>query len=692
MSVPVWFSNLAFWNAQVALLVLAAGLLVQLLRIRQPRVLLIFWRALLAISLLLPLLEPWRHPPGLAATSAGPDLVFVGAVPTYSPAPPHWHFPGVLFAEILGAVILLGIVARLTILAMGLLKLRHFRETSWPVPADAESAAADPAAALEQMRAVVRAHAEFRLSSRVPSPVTFGFARPVILLPERFLHLQPRFQCAIACHELLHVRRHDWAHHFAEEILRAIFWFHPAVAWLIARLRLAREQVVDLEVVRITEARKPYVQALLEFTSGRSRIAAIPAPPFLAERQFAERVALILKEARMSRKRLMVSLATIACSLTLAVVLAAWAFPLKGAPRLPQNAPRGGVVQGAAGGEVGGVPGGIVGGVGGGVIDGVTKNVVGGVVDGVQQGVPSGGNEPTVDRSTLWLATVKRDPMILRVRALGTLVRSDGSANLVARLNVPEVEAKDIEAGQNAAVSIGKGNVKGYVSSISMHVEEGNRSVDIALDSPLPEGTAPNARIEGTVDVGKIENALNVGRPALSKANSEMPLFKVVANGAEAERVNVKFGRASVTNIEVLSGLSEGDTIILSDMSQYDKFDRIRIQPPLAVENPSAGQQPSGVPQAGKNGYSSPTCIYCPTAQYPQEARDSKAQGSVELAALVTPDGRAQDITVIQPLPHGLTESAIATVKQWKFKPATGPDGNPATVKIRVDVAFHLYQ
>src|SRR6202041_3139918 len=127
------------------------------------------------------------------------------------------------------------------------------------------------------------------------SPVTFGFAAPVILLPERFPSMDARFQSAIACHELLHVRRNDWVHHLAEEILRTEFWFHPAFAWLIGRVRLAREQVVDLEVVRLTEARKPYLEALLEFTAGSSRTAAIPAPPFLVERQLAERAALMLK-------------------------------------------------------------------------------------------------------------------------------------------------------------------------------------------------------------------------------------------------------------------------------------------------------------------------------------------------------------------------------------------------------------
>jgi beta-lactamase regulating signal transducer with metallopeptidase domain len=574
MSVPLWFSNLAFWSAQVALLVLAAELLVQLLRIRQPSALVCFWRTLLAVNLLLPLLEPWHRPQYLGL--AAPDLSLVRILQTYSPAPSSWHFPSFLVAQVLGLVILIGIVVRVALLVLGLLKLQQFRRASLPLPVDEDSAAA-----LERVRVLVGVRAEFRVSSSVVSPVTFGLAHPAILLPERFLHMQPQSQSAIACHELLHVRRHDWGQHVVEEILRAVLWFHPAVAWLIARIRLAREQVVDLDVVKITEARKPYLQALLEFTSGRSRIRAIPAPPFLVERQFAGRVALILKEVRMSRKRLIVSLAVIVSSLALAAVLAARAFPLKGAPLAPQNPPRTGVAQGMSGGVTGGVAEEFAG--------GVVPGVIGGVPGGVAQGVSGGvGNEPVVDSSTLWLATVKRDLMVLRVRGLGTLVRAGGSANLVARVSFPQVQAKDIKVDQNAEVTVAKVSVKGHVSSVSREVSDGVRTVDVALDSPLPKEAGVNSPIEGVIDIDNLENVLNVGRPARASANSQMALFKVAANGAEAERTNVQVGRASVTQIEVISGLNAGDTIILSDMSQWDKFDRIRIQPPIKSAHPTA--------------------------------------------------------------------------------------------------------
>ena len=323
MNMPLWFSNLTFWSAQVALLVLAAAFLPRLLQLRQPRVLLAYWRTLLAISLLLPIIQPWHRLPTVGTMGISPDITDVRVIPASSPAVTHWHLPSLqIIAPLVGVVILAGIAVRLAMLLLGLLKLRQFRQASSPI-----SLFADSAAVLEEMRARVNTSAEFRLSSDVDSPVTFGFAAPLILLPERFPSMDARFQTAIACHELLHVRRHDWAHHLAEEMIRAALWFHPAIAWLIARVRLAREQVVDLEVVRLTEARKPYLEALLEFTAGSSRTAAIPAPPFLVERQLAERVALMLKEVRMSRTRLIASLTATACCIALAIIVAVSTFP-----------------------------------------------------------------------------------------------------------------------------------------------------------------------------------------------------------------------------------------------------------------------------------------------------------------------------------------------------------------------------
>src|SRR5215469_286575 len=215
MDMPLWFSNLVFWSVQVALLVLAAGLLARVLQLRQPRVLLAFWRSLLAVTLLLPLLEPWHRPPTIAASLISAEF---DVPPSSAPVAAHWHLPSLqTLAPLFGILILAGTALRFAILAIGLLKLRRLRQTSRPIEAPAESAGV-----LQAMRVLLAAPAEFRLSSQVDSPVTFGFVSPIVLLPDRFPSLELRFQSAIACHELLHVRRRDWAHHLVEEAGRAL--------------------------------------------------------------------------------------------------------------------------------------------------------------------------------------------------------------------------------------------------------------------------------------------------------------------------------------------------------------------------------------------------------------------------------------------------------------------------------------
>ncbi len=547
MNMPLWFSNLTFWSAQVALLVLAAGFLPRLFQIHQPRVLIVYWRALLAIALVVTFLQPWHRAQSIAAFEIGTDTAGAGVIPASSHALARWHLPSLpVIAQIVGVVILAGIAARLAILVLGLLRLRQFRQASSPISALAESAVV-----LEDMRLLIDARAEFRISSDVDSPVTFGFAAPVILLPERFPLMDARFQAAIACHELLHVRRRDWLHHLSEEILRAAFWFHPAIAWLIARIRLTREQVVDLEVIKLTKARKTYMEALLEFTARRPLAAAIPAPPFLVERQLIERVALMLKEVRMSRTRLIASLAVISCCVALAVTLAARTFPLKGEPLLSQAAPTSGVT--------GGISGGVEGGVGGELAK--------------QQHV----DEPNVDRSTIWIDTVKRGPMVRQVRGLGTLIHAD-SGNLAARITLPEFMVKDMHPNQNAAIASKDDPwTKGHVHSVSREVVNGTVAVDITFDA-VPGWASEGREIDATIDIEKLDNILYVGRPVHVTANSTASLFKMPRDGNEAERVTAKFGRSSVNAIEVLDGLKEGDKIILSDMSSWDNFNRIQIK------------------------------------------------------------------------------------------------------------------
>jgi len=149
---------------------------------------------------------------------------------------------------------------------------------------------------------------------------------------------------------------------------------------------------------------------------------------------------------------------------------------------------------------------------------------------------------------------------------------------LKAALQIPETQARDIQIGQPATIDTHNGVIPGHVTRIDPSVVNGTRTVDVALDGPLPSGAVPQLSVDGTIDLERMVDVLYVGRPALGNENSTLSLFKVDPDGKGATRVPVKVGRASVNSIQVLEGLKEGDTVILSDMSRWDAVDRIRLE------------------------------------------------------------------------------------------------------------------
>jgi RND family efflux transporter MFP subunit len=149
---------------------------------------------------------------------------------------------------------------------------------------------------------------------------------------------------------------------------------------------------------------------------------------------------------------------------------------------------------------------------------------------------------------------------------------------LKAALQIPETQARDIQIGQPASVDTHNGIIPGHVSRIDPSVLNGTVTVDVALDGPLPPGARPDLSIDGTINLAQLKDVLQVGRPALSNENSTLSLFKIDPDGKGAVRVPVKVGRESVNEIQVLEGLKEGDTVILSDMSREDSVDRIRLE------------------------------------------------------------------------------------------------------------------
>jgi HlyD family secretion protein len=149
---------------------------------------------------------------------------------------------------------------------------------------------------------------------------------------------------------------------------------------------------------------------------------------------------------------------------------------------------------------------------------------------------------------------------------------------LKAEIKIAETQAKDVAPGQKASIDTRNGIVGGHVSRIDPSVVNGTVTVDVTIDDPLPLGARPDLSVDGTVEIENLKDVLYVGRPVHGQAESTIGIFKIVDDGAEAVRVSVKLGRSSVNTIEIVDGLKVGDKVILSDMSAWDNFDRIRLK------------------------------------------------------------------------------------------------------------------
>jgi len=157
------------------------------------------------------------------------------------------------------------------------------------------------------------------------------------------------------------------------------------------------------------------------------------------------------------------------------------------------------------------------------------------------------------------------------------LARVANPKRLKAELKIAETQAKDIQLGQSVSVDTRNGVIAGRVIRIDPSVQNGTRTVDASLEGELPKGAVPDLSVDGTIELEKLENILYVNRPVRAQEHATVGIFKVDADGAGAAQVQVKLGRGSVTTIEILEGLREGDVVILSDTSQWDSSPRIRL-------------------------------------------------------------------------------------------------------------------
>jgi TonB family protein len=311
-----WLQNLFSYSLQIAIVAAGGAVLLRLLRIGVPNIRVLCGQALIAACLFLPAIQPWLP---LKDRAASVQIVTGPLTIADSPhGPKSAPFP---MATVVLAVLGAGALVRMGMLCLGFWRIRRYRQTSMLTPG-----------AFKNLQRRMGVAAVFHISSDVPGPVTFGFFRPVIFMPENCMLNE-----SIACHELVHVRRRDWLFTVAEECILTVFWFHPAMWWLVAEIQLAREEAVDREVVSLLDKREQYLQSLLTLAAAKAGLDLVPASPFLRKRHLKRRVASLLKEVSMSKLRLSSSMAVFSGALVLAAWMGVRSFPLQAAPQEKQE-------------------------------------------------------------------------------------------------------------------------------------------------------------------------------------------------------------------------------------------------------------------------------------------------------------------------------------------------------------------
>jgi beta-lactamase regulating signal transducer with metallopeptidase domain len=353
------------------------------------------------------------------------------------------------------------------------------------------------------------------ISSIVDVPVVIGWFRPLVLVPAAALTgMPPEHIEALLAHELAHIRRHDYLVNVLQRVVEAVLFYHPAVWWVSSQIRRERELCCDDLAVAASGDVLSYARALANLELSR---------PAHAQSAVAANggslVTRIRRLAGQSQPAPHTAIGPVAAIVVTLIVLFA---------------------AGAA------------------------------VVRGAQT---SAGTVGVVARNSVWMDTVRRADMKLMVRGLGAI-----TTNTTADLRLPLSMLKDVKPGQN--VSIGfpgrTETATGTVAGINPGVKDGTIAVQIT--GALPPGVLQGAEVEGTIQVGDLKDVLRVGRPFQSQANGTGYLFRLEPNGEQAERVQVEYGRASVTEIEIRSGLVAGDKVILSDMAQFRQDDRVTLK------------------------------------------------------------------------------------------------------------------
>jgi TonB family protein len=679
MSAHLIWDNLVAYSMQIGLLVGLAAFVPALLRLKLPHAKLAYWHLLLAACLLLPAVRPWKQAVLTVSTPVSTNITDA------APAQPMPAAP--LPKTEIGLMILAaGMVVRLGWLVVAFWRLGRLRRHSVPLgPPTTWSVEADT-----------------RISEAISSPVTFGFLRPVVLLPGNFCELDGQIQDAILCHEILHVRRRDWLFTLAEELVRSVFWFHPAIWWLLGEIGLAREQEVDRQVVELTKSREGYVDALLAVAGAMPRLDLAPAPLFLRKRHLKQRIVSIMKEVSMSKTRLISALAAGLGILAVACWLVTGAFPLAAAPQNVTDFPgvtvdtggsilhrtavqypeaaRAKNIQGVVTVEA--------------MLDGTGNVVETRVLSGpnelrraAQQAVlqwhfamdnssntrqvkinfqiPEGQTPPSRVMVSPVQPPVESDPAKIaaaqdKIRALRSQI-----ADQVAQLQA----AQDPEARKQAAARLSE--MQASVNTLQRNIGP-NLIVGKRIGRLTVAGVSDQVREDllSHLPVRVGDTMASDSMTRLTAAVHEYDEHMTVSsgyNGATDEVAITIFASAGVTTAGAIGGI-------------------IASTPSVAPNSSGKPQVPGRITIGGNVQQSK--LVSQPAPVYPPLAKQARIQGVVQLQAIINKDGTMQNLAVITGHPL-LIPAALDAVKNWVYQP-TLLNGEPVEVQTQIDVNFTL--
>ncbi len=685
-------TNIIAYAVQIGLLVGIGAALPVLLRVKSPAARLRFWQLLLIACLALPWLRTWKSEV-VAVGDTAVVMTQLSALVVAS-APARFTIPPA--GEIALWLLALGVAVRLIWLAAGLLKLAGYRRHGHSIPLPPEWRS-------------VASHTSLLISDEISGPVTFGFFRPVVLLPAGFPSMPEAMRDAILFHELIHVERRDWLFTFGEELLRAVFWFHPAIWWVLGEIQLAREQTVDQAVIEMTQARDPYVDTLLAMAGANRQLDLAPAPLFLRRRHLKQRVMGIVQEASVGKKKMSKTRLILAQAAALAMMaVACWfitgAVPLRAQAQMVADSA--GVTVNLNGSQLMhrtpvSYP-----------AEAIAKGVEGTVV--VQVRLDSNGE--VID------AAVLSGPDELRKGVQQSVLnwhfdKSAGSATRVVNIdfakppNAAVIPAAVAPVATRALVAAnglppgGRGG--GPAPQNPQTIQQSLESQYLFMQQQLAQLEQRAAQTNDPADAALLQQLRKKMEQFKAENAGRLPQQ---APSTTIERVEVRgLSDSATAQLQSQLPVHAGDTYspeTLRNLAQVvHQFDEhltvsttgngsgaytIRIEAPesrVAMTNTPNLSGPVGAAKIGGNVMAA--SLMNPVRPiYPPLAKMARQQGTVKFQATIDKEGKVEDLMLISGPPL-LVQSAMDAVKQWVYRP-TILNGAPVEVVTTVDVNYSL--